>query len=167
MSFTFGRHTYGAPKVLWPEAAILKIGSFCSIGASVIINLGGEHRTDWVTTYPFTHKWGAKSIKGHPTTKGNIIIGNDVWIGTGAFITSGVTVGDGVVIGSRSIVSSNLESYGIYVGNPARLIRKRFSEQQIDALLKIAWWNWDDKKIAKFIPLLLNQNIDAFIAGAK
>lgn len=162
-----GRHTYGAPKVLWADAASLTIGAFCSIGPSVIINLGGEHRPDWVTTYPFTHKWGAKQIKGHPATKGNVKIGNDVWIGTGAFITSGVTIGDGAVIGSRSIVASNVDPYSIYVGNPARIVRKRFSDQQIESLLKIAWWNWDDKKIAKFIPLLLNNSIDAFIAGAK
>tara|TARA_B110000977_G_C11061147_1_gene485995 strand:+ start:196 stop:447 length:252 start_codon:yes stop_codon:yes gene_type:complete len=76
---------------------------------------------------------------------------------------SGVTIGDGVVIANNSHVVKDAEPYSIIGGNPAKLIKKRFTEVQINKLLKIKWWNWDDKKINEFTPLLCNHNIDNFI----
>jgi acetyltransferase-like isoleucine patch superfamily enzyme len=92
-----GEFTYGVPQIFdWQEGARLIIGKFCSIADNVKIFLGGEHRTDWITTFPFSAKEfndlfpEAKKIKGHPKTKGDVIIGNDVWIGYDAIILSGV-----------------------------------------------------------------------------
>ena len=81
--FSVGRGTYGAPKIMYEDSsATLKVGAFCSIGAWVTIYLGGNHRVDWITTYPFSvFRDSAKHIKGHPATKGDVVIGNDVWIG--------------------------------------------------------------------------------------
>ena len=79
---------------------------------------------------------------------------------------SGVTIGDGVVIANNSHVVKNVESYSLIGGNPAKLIKKRFTKEQIDKLLEIKWWNWDDNKINKFTPLLCNQDIDNFINSA-
>lgn len=160
-----GDFTYGKPKILhWGEKAELKIGKFCSIADEVVIFLGGNHRIDWITTYPFpaiVNDWPeAKDIEGHPTTKGNVIIGNDVWIGYGATILSGVTVGDGAVIGARAVVTKDVDPYSIVTGNPARLIRKRFDEKVIDKLLAIKWWNWPIEKIKKNIKLLCSGDID-------
>jgi chloramphenicol O-acetyltransferase type B len=78
--YNIGRGTYGEPSIFsWGEGTILEIGSFCSIASGVKIILGGEHRIDWVTTYPFNAFWdSAKSVGGHPATKDDVIIGNDV-----------------------------------------------------------------------------------------
>ena len=167
--YNIGRWTYGKPKILsWGEGAILKIGSFCSISGEVKILLGGEHRIDWVTTYPFNQLWqSAGTFTGHPATKGDVVIGSDVWIGAGALILSGVTIGNGAVVGARAVVSKDIPDYGIVAGNPARLIKKRFDEDIIQRLLKIAWWNWEDTKIEKHLPLLLNNDIVKFIAEAE
>jgi len=164
---SFGKYTYGVPKILWEnDNATLVVGNFCSIAANVTIYLGGNHRSDWVTTYPFGHIhqniFNQFNGIGHPSTKGDVIIGNDVWIGGNATIMSGITIGDGSIIANNSHVVKNVEPYTIVGGNPAKLIRYRFSEQQIEKLLEIKWWNWDDEKINKFSPLLCN-NIDEFI----
>jgi acetyltransferase-like isoleucine patch superfamily enzyme len=161
-----GRGTYGEPVVYdWGEGSKLKIGNFCSISLNVMIFLGGEHRTDWVTTYPFNVFWdSAKHIQGHPKSKGDVIIGNDVWIGMDALILSGVTIGDGAVIGTNAVVAKNVPPYAIVAGNPARIIRYRFDAETIEKLLEIAWWNWPDEKIDAAVSLLLSPDISQFIA---
>jgi len=162
--YCIGRFTYGEPTVMnWGEAS-LEIGSFCSISTNVTILVGGNHRTDWVTTFPFSALWeGYHDITGHPATNGNVIIGNDVWIGTGVTILSGVTIEDGAVIGAGSVVTKNVAPYTIVAGNPARLIRKRFDDDLIDKLLKIKWWEWNVERIRENIHLMLSQDIEEFI----
>ena len=76
---------------------------------------------------------------------------------------SGITIGDGAVIANNSHVVKNVESYSIIGGNPAKLIKYRFTNEQIEKLLKIKWWYWDDKKINEKTSLLCNNNIDDFI----
>jgi chloramphenicol O-acetyltransferase type B len=166
--FKIGKHTYGLPMVLYPECASLEIGAFCAIADHVRIFLGGEHRADWVTTYPFSKLWEqAAHIKGHPGTKGDVIIGNDVWLGMDSRIISGVHIGDGAIIGTSAIVVQDVPDYAIVFGNPAKVIRYRFSSEIIASLLKIAWWNWEDEKIVEFLPLLLNPDISEFIRKAE
>ena len=165
--YTFGKYTYGSPQICYPEDnAKLIVGNFCSISSNVNIFLGGDHRTDWVTTYPFGHickdQFNTFDGKGHPTTKGDVIIGSDVWIGSNVTIMSGVKIGDGAVIACNSHVVKNIEPYSLVGGNPAKLIKYRFSQQQIEKLLEIKWWYWDDEKINQNIPLLCN-NIDEFL----
>ena len=169
---SFGKYTYGTPKIIWnTENAKLVVGNFCSIAGNVNIYLGGNHRTDWVTTYPFGHIhtsiFNNFNGLGHPSTKGDVIIGNDVWIGDNVTIMSGVNIGDGVVIANNSHVVKNIEPYSLVGGNPAKLIKYRFTPQQIEKLLEIKWWYWDDEKINTFTPLLCNNNIDEFIKGVK
>ncbi len=165
---SFGKYTYGIPNIHWknPDAKLV-IGNFCSIAGNVNIYLGGNHRTDWVTTYPFGHihqnKFNIFNGTGHPSSKGDVIIGNDVWIGSNVTIMSGVTIGDGAVIANNSHVVKHVEPYSLVGGNPAKLIKYRFSKEQIKNLLEIKWWFWDDDKINKCTPLLCNNNIDAFI----
>ena len=119
---SFGKYTYGTPNIInvWENSANIKIGNFCCIAANVNIYLGGNHMTDWVTTYPFghTHKniFNRFNGKGHPTTKGDVIIGNDVWIGSNVTIMSGVTIGDGAVIANNSHVVKNIYPYSIVYG---------------------------------------------------
>ena len=167
---SIGKYTYGTENLnihYSDSGAKLIIGNFCSIAGNVNIYLGGNHRTDWVTTYPFghinQHIFNNFNGQGHPATKGDVVIGNDVWIGQNVTIMSGVTIGDGAIIANNSHVVRNVEPYSVVGGNPAKLIKYRFTKEQIEKLLEIKWWDWDDDKINKLSPLLCNENIDDFI----
>ena len=144
--------------------ATLRIGAFCSIASGVQIFLGGEHRTDWISTYPFCAFWKeAHHLPGHPRTKGDVVIGNDVWIGSEAVILSGVVIGDGAVVGLRSVVTRNVPPYAIVTGSPARVVRMRFDAKTVNRLLASQWWNLDETDIKKMLPLLMSSNIEAFL----
>jgi len=163
--YSIGEYSYGEPRILnWGEKATLKVGKYCSIAEGVTIVLGGEHKTSWITTYPF---WVAlkefSSFPAHSGTKGDVVIGNDVWIGLNSLILSGVSIGDGAVIGAGSVVATNVDPYAIMAGNPARLIKKRFDQQTIDKLLKIRWWDWDIQRIKNNMPLLVSDNLKEFL----
>uniref|UniRef100_A0A6C0IS56 Acetyltransferase n=1 Tax=viral metagenome TaxID=1070528 RepID=A0A6C0IS56_9ZZZZ len=167
---SFGKYTYGNSNIhihSWNERTTLSVGKFCSIADNIDIFLGGNHRSDWVTTFPFGHI--NKDIftnfngKGHPKTNGNVVIGNDVWIGSHSTIMSGVNIGDGAIIACDSHVIKNVEPYSIVGGNPAKLIKYRFSEKQINELLKIKWWDFEDNKINELLPYLCDNDIDKFI----
>jgi len=166
-----GDFTYGLPNIVeYGEGAALEIGKYCSIAENVLILLGGEHRTDWITTYPFpalAEGWrDAATIRGHPRSKGDVVIGNDVWIGTGATILSGVSIGDGAVIGAHAVVAKDVEPYAIAVGNPIKTVRKRFADTQVNALLRIQWWDWPTDRIEQTLQLLCSDRIDEFIVAA-
>ena len=156
-----GDFTYGVKNILeWGEGAKLHIGKFCSIADNVTFMLGGNHRTDWISTYPFNKQLKAfKDIPGHPSTKGDIWIGNDVWIGREATIMSGVCIGDGAVIGAESVVAKDVLPYSIYAGNPARFIRNKFPLEYMSLLNEMKWWDWSDELIHKAIPILMSNDI--------
>lgn len=163
-----GSYVHGTINIYAHEGANLKVGAYCSFAANVTIALGGEHRTDWVTTFPFNlYLEQARSITGHPASKGDVVIGNDVWVGINALILSGITIGDGAVIGANSVVTKDVPPYGIVAGNPARLVKKRFDDDLIDRLLKIEWWDWNEPKISESMPLMLSDNIEAFLDYAE
>lgn len=167
--YEIGEWTYGNPSIRSGRAGkALKIGRFCALAYGVVIVLGEEHRTDWVTTYPFSRLFPkAKRFPGHPRSKGDVIIGNDVWIGRDALILSGVEIGNGAVIAARSVVTKDVAPYSIVAGNPAKLVRFRFNKSITADLQKIAWWNWSMLKIAEALPLLLSSNKEAFIVQCK
>ncbi|MUU77682.1 CatB-related O-acetyltransferase [Winogradskyella endarachnes] len=136
----------------------LIIGKFCMIasGATFIMN-GGNHLTEATSAYPFAIFGGAwqhaMDGKSYPT-KGNTIIGNDVWIGHDATIMPGVTIGDGAIVATKAVVTKNVEPYTVVGGNPAKPIKKRFSEDIICKLLELKWWDWDIEKITKNVDKL-------------
>jgi acetyltransferase-like isoleucine patch superfamily enzyme len=168
-NYNIGDYTYGKPEVFeWGEGKKLHIGKYCSIASQVKIFLGGNHRIDWITTYPFNiineDFLNAKDIVGHPISKGDVVIGNDVWIGYGATILSGVTIGDGAVVGAYSVVSKNIEPYTIVVGNPMQIVRKRFNDEVVDKLLKIKWWDWETQEINKNVKILCSDNVDKILS---
>lgn len=161
--FPFGRGTYGSPTVRrYDESTGLTVGSYCSIAEGVTIYLGGNHRIDWITTYPFSvFKDCAKHISGHPSSKGDVIIGNDVWIGAGVTILSGVNIGNGAVVGACSVVVKDVPPYGIVAGNPAKLVRFRFSDVAIKTLEGLAWWDWPEAKLDAAMPYLLAGDVSS------
>jgi len=162
-----GEGTYGRINVLRNKGSDSKIsiGKYCSIASNVTFITGGIHPVDWVSLYPFRINWQLENAynDGMPSTNGPIIIGNDVWISTGVTILSGVKIGDGAVIASNSLVTKDIPNYAIVAGVPARLIKYRFSDEQIARLEKIQWWNWPKDKIKDAIPLLSSKEIDNFI----
>lgn len=139
------------------------IGNFTSIGEDIYVHHGDNHAVvanpklvstfsfgGWVDPYP-----------GDGITKGDVVIGNDVWIGRNVKILTGVTIGDGAIIGAHSVVAKNIPPYAIAVGNPCTVKKYRFTEEQIEKLLKIKWWEWDDEKIKEALPEM--KDIDTFI----
>ncbi|WP_212637632.1 CatB-related O-acetyltransferase [Desulfocicer vacuolatum] len=164
--YDVGRGTYGEPTIRrWGDATTLKVGCFCSIANNVTIFLGGNHRTDWITTYPFpVFRENAKQIKGHPASHGNVIIGHDVWIGSGAVILSGVHIANGAVIGASAVVTKDVEPYTIVAGNPAQFVKTRFKKNDINILQELNWWNWNDTKIDAAMPFLLSGDVPALHA---
>lgn len=159
---SIGDFTYGTPAIYsFGDGTQAVIGKFCSIGPNVTILLGGEHRTDWCTTYPFNALMREFSyIKGHPHSKGNIKIGNDVWIGYGVKIMSGVTIGDGSVIAANACVSKDVAPYTIVGGVPARKIKNRFDDDIIAKFIEMKWWDWDYELIYEAIPLLQSNSFE-------
>lgn len=158
-----GDFTYGEPFVALDCKGIkLTIGKFCSISKGVMFLLGEDHRTDWNSTYPFNVKIPEFSyIKGHPHSKGDILIGNDVWIAAGATILSGVSIGDGCVIGAGAVVAHSVPAYSIVAGNPAQAVKKRFSEEYTRKLLEMQWWDWNYQDIYNVVPLLQSNDIES------
>ncbi|NEM96144.1 CatB-related O-acetyltransferase [Pontibacter burrus] len=143
----------------------LIIGKFCSIASGVkFIMNGGNHETKPISSFPFEifgNGWERIADKVAYPFKGDTVVENDVWIGTEAVIMPGVRVGNGAVIASKSVVAKDVPDYAIVAGNPAVVVKMRFTEEQIQQLLTIAWWNWSGEKISRNLHLIHSTDIDA------
>jgi acetyltransferase-like isoleucine patch superfamily enzyme len=163
-----GAHSYGRPTVLTHfrgSTAKVRIGRYCSLAEGIKLMIGGNHRTDWVTTYPLRVRLGLPGAlnDGHPATKGDIVIGNDVWIGAGARILSGVEIGDGAVVGAYAVVATDVRPYAVVVGNPAHETKRRFADRTVEALRRIAWWNWPDERVREHVAALSSSDVESFV----
>jgi acetyltransferase-like isoleucine patch superfamily enzyme len=150
------------------------IGRFCSLGSNIRTGLGMHPTKDFVSTHPAffsTQKQAGFSFVDQALFQEHIYlddkqshvvsIGNDVWIGSNVLIMDGITIGDGAIIAAGAVVTKNVAPYSIAGGVPAKLIRLRFNQDQVDKLLNIKWWNWDFQKI-KANSHLLN-NVESFV----
>ena len=142
----------------------LIIGSFCSIGSGATFMMAGNqgHRDDWVSTFPFFYMQEEPAFADARDAfepAGDTIVGSDVWIGSEAMIMPGVRIGHGAVIGSRALVTRHVEPYTIVGGNPAKPIRKRFSDPDIEMLLEMNWWDWPLEEIGKSVKRLCASDI--------
>lgn len=137
----------------------------------------GDHNMDVISTFPFFHhRRGITnttisprlSETQHDTVhhKENIYIGNDVWIGHGAVLFRGVTIGDGACIGAFSVITKDIPAYSVAVGH-SRIVRKRFSQEDIDFLLELKWWDFPDSVVATLAPILHTPNVDLLRQWAK
>ena len=167
---TLGKHCYGwdgSPRLnFYRTTSKLVIGNFVSFAPGTTIHVGGEHFTEYVSTYPFSSIFDDVPQIECVKSKGDVVIGSDVWVANDATILSGVMIGHGAVIGAGAIVTKNVLPYMIVAGNPAREIRRRFTDGEVEQLLRIQWWNWPDEKIDKCIPLLMQADIGKFIKRA-
>lgn len=145
------------------------IGSFCSIGSGCKIG-AANHSMSWVSTSPVFSKdknvlrTNFSTNVYYPYDK-KVIIGNDVWIGNKVNIKSGVNIGDGAVIGMGSVVTKNVGNYEVWAGNPAQLIKKRFSSEIINDLNIIKWWNFNNMEIKRYAKYF--NNVELFILKYK
>lgn len=142
----------------------LIIGRFCAFatGVQFIMN-GANHPLDGFSTYPFAAMGGGWEL-GHEwpsTSRGNTMVGSDVWIGREAMIMPGINIGDGAIVGARAVVSRDVPPYTIVAGNPAQIVRKRFDQDVIDRLRRIAWWNWDAETITRNLNVIRGLDIEA------
>lgn len=163
-----GRGSYGIDGVeLWGygTSAALRVGNFSSFGPRCVALLGGNHRSEWTTTFPFPsfHPDAKKLVDlgntdgPHATSKGDIVVGSDVWIGYGVTLLSGITIGHGAIVGARAVVAKSVPPYAVVVGNPARIVKYRFDNDTIAELLSLEWWkNWSDEEVIARFPHLLN-----------
>lgn len=180
----FGRHTYGPqPKLLgympWlaRKARGSRVGSFCSLSDGLTFSFLGKHNYKNISTYPFYNFYGVWGFEDNLWHKGKpeeekiepapIVIENDVWVGANVIIKEGVTIHNGAVVAMGSLVVKDVPAYALVGGNPAKLIKYRFTQKQIDTLQEIAWWNWPDNKIRKVLPLLLSENVELLLEYAK
>ena len=166
-----GTYDNGALVFRWTEAA-LTIGKYCSIANNVrFIVDEGFHGTSSITSYPlvnnlFKQEKVLRSGKDksnflkHIQQKEGITIGNDVWLGMGAIIMPGVTIGNGVTIAANSVVTKNIPDYVMAGGVPAKIIKKKFNDIQIEELNKISWWHWDIETIKDRIEQFYNNPVD-------
>lgn len=148
------------------ETDRLVIGKFCSIATGVKFMMGGTqgHNYEWIASYPLDFLeedfdgYNKVAPKAHKL-KGDTVIGNDVWIGAEAMIMSGIKISDGAVIGARSLVTKDTGPYEIWGGNPAKLIKKRFCDEDIEKLLQIKWWDWSLEKIKANLDLIRSSDV--------
>lgn len=143
---------------------MLRIGKYCALGeGTTFVMNGANHRMDGPSTFPFPIMGGDWAehfnlITGLPG-RGDTVVGNDVWFGYGATVMPGVRIGDGAIVAAKAVVVDDVPAYGIVGGNPAKLIRKRFADDEIDRLLSVAWWDWAPEKITRNIPAIMAGSI--------
>ncbi|MEQ7917941.1 CatB-related O-acetyltransferase [Xanthomonas sp. WHRI 1810A] len=165
-NYVVGTGTYGIPEVFeFGDKTILRVGSYTSIAAGVRILLGGEHRTDWLTTYPFPAMMaGLEDIKDYAPSKGDVVIGSDCWICADAMILSGVTIGHGAIVAAGAVVTRDVAPFAVVGGNPCKFIRWRFDEETRQQLLDAAWWDWPMDEVKSVARMLSGSDLDAFLA---
>lgn len=143
----------------------LIIGKFCAIAKNIeFIMNGANHRMCSITTYPFNIMGNGWEISNPESSelplKGDTIVGNDVWIGQNTVVLPGVHVGDGAIIGANSVVASDIPAYHIAVGNPCRVVKRRFDDNLIAYLLELKWWDWPAEKIFANLDALTSPDLE-------
>lgn len=165
---TMGDFSYETPSLLHfgANATPVSVGRYSSLHHTVEIFLGGLHHPEWVSTFGFRIMCDLPGANedGQPWSKGPVVIGSDVWIGWRALIMSGITIGDGAVVAAGAVVTRDVPPYAMVGGNPARLIKARFDEETVAALLRIRWWDWPHDKVLAHVDQLNAPDVAGFVA---
>lgn len=140
----------------WDPKVKVHIGRYCAIADKVNIIAGGEHDIKSLMVVHYIWDIDKYYDKAYAGAKGDVEIGSDVWIAFNTVILSGVKIGHGAVIGAGSVVVKDIPPYAVAAGNPAKVIRYRYSKSEIEKLLKIKWWNWTEEKIESNLKLFLD-----------
>lgn len=150
----------------------LEIGAFCAIASGVTFFMNGaNHAMSGFSTFPFNifrNGWeaGFDPATWEAANRGDTIVGNDVWIGAEALVLPGCRIGSGSVIAARAVVSGEIPPYAIVAGNPGRVLRRRFDDATIDALLRVAWWDWPVERITRHLDAIRGADLAALERAA-
>ena len=165
-----GTRSYGRPRILTDVHGRerLIVGNYSGLDGTWILGMNhGPRRVSW---FPLRiHLEMEGNYDDYPVPMGDTIVGNDVWTTENCLVMSGVKIGDGAIVAAGAVVTKDVPPYAIVGGNPAKLIRYRFTEEQIAALLEIRWWDWPEDHVRAAVPYLESEDVDAFIeyAGGK
>ncbi|WP_277755906.1 CatB-related O-acetyltransferase [Paenibacillus luteus] len=162
-----GKYSYGVEKYCYPVPHIESVGAFCSVNYTAMIGLH-NHPTEQITThpfiyYPYSHLGGNELIpndlftnkdiellrQDEVTKNDKVVLGNDVWIAAGTIILPGIKIGNGAIIAAGAVVTKDVPDYAVVAGVPAKIIKFRFNEKEIQILNKVKWWDWEDDKIVE------------------
>jgi acetyltransferase-like isoleucine patch superfamily enzyme len=162
--FEIGDYSIGLPTIrYWNDGSRLIVGRYSSVAAGATFVVGGQHNTSRITAFPLGAALDDMGADELPHSRGDIVIGSDVWVAANATVLSGVTIGDGAVIGAGSVVIQDVPPYGIVFGSPARVFQKRFSDSDIETLLALRWWDFDQARIRTLRPLLYGTDVSALV----
>jgi virginiamycin A acetyltransferase len=150
----------------------LVIGRYCALATGVtFLMAGASHRMGGVSTYPFPlmgGDWlGSMPLFRDRERRGDTVLGNDVWLGYRTTVLPGVRIGDGAVVGSASVVTADVPPYAIVAGNPARVVRMRFADPDIERLQRLAWWDWSADEVTAALPAIIGGDVDAVEKAAQ
>lgn len=169
MGVIIGEHSVAMPFhfMTFSLDDVIVVGKYCGLSIGAKILGGGEHFQNNVASFPMNSLYflDMNNYAKDVYTKGPTIIGNDVLIMYNALVLSGVKVGDGAIVGAGAVVTKDVPPYAIVGGNPARIIKYRFSEEQIKALLRIRWWDWSNEELKEFKEYF-SGDVDTFISKA-
>jgi virginiamycin A acetyltransferase len=148
----------------------LIIGKFCAIATQVkFIMNGANHKLDGISTYPFPifgGEWaGMMETLMNLPSRGDTIVGHDVWLGYESIVMPGVNIGNGAIVAARSVVVKDVPAYTIVGGNPAQIIKQRFSDEEIARLQETQWWDWEIDKITRNLPLIMAGDVAALLVA--
>lgn len=166
-TLVMGTMSYYAPRVIRHAGARGRVivGNFASVAADADFHLGGLRDSGRVSQFDLRAALGLPGAgdDGLLYGRGDIVVGSDTWVTTGCTVMSGVTIGDGAVVGTKAVVTTDVRPYAIVAGNPAREVGRRFGDAQVDALLRIGWWDWPTEVVKERVALLSAPDVDGFI----
>lgn len=159
---SWGEKTYGQPEIVcYDGKSKLSVGKYVSIASRVSVLLGANHKRGLITTYP--RSLVNKNITQEETNeRGDVVIGSDVWIGYGATIIGPAVIGDGAIIGASALVIGDVPPYAVVGGVPAKVLKYRFSEEEIQQFLSLKWWDKSEKEVKNLENFLYSKDTDNF-----
>ena len=160
----FSTHPETGWKPSWDIDKLI-MGDYVHIAADVKIIMGGNnnHNTQFISTYPF---FDLTALKRAYKKKNDTILGNDIWLGMSSIILPGIKIGNGVIVAAGSVVTKDIPAYSVVAGNPAKIVRKRFCDEDIYLLEKLAWWNWEDDKVSALLPFIQAASVKELVEEA-
>ncbi|MEU4586979.1 CatB-related O-acetyltransferase [Kitasatospora aureofaciens] len=149
----------------------LVIGRFCAFaqGVRFVMN-GANHRMDGPSTFPFPIMGGAWAehfdlLSGLPG-RGDTVVGHDVWLGYRTTVMPGVRIGNGAIVAAGPVVTSDIPDYAIAGGNPAKVVRMRYEEDEVARLLAVAWWDWPVEHLTRHLRTVMSGSVEELEAAA-